>query len=66
MNSRLKSPPIDPASPARNLVLLTPQTRFDSERGNLAISGQRGINTNVTLDGVDFNNAFFGGTVCGA
>ena len=50
----------------RNLVLLTPQTRFDSERGNLAISGQRGINTNVTLDGVDFNNAFFGGTVGGA
>ncbi len=41
----------------RNLVLLTPQTRFDSERGNLAISGQRGINTNVTIDGVDFNNA---------
>ncbi|MEO7794367.1 MAG: carboxypeptidase regulatory-like domain-containing protein, partial [Thermoanaerobaculia bacterium] len=50
----------------RNLVLLTPSTRFDSERGNLAISGQRGINTNVTIDGVDFNNAFFGGTVGGA
>jgi hypothetical protein len=50
----------------RNLVLLTPQTRLDSERGNLAISGQRGINTNVTVDGVDFNNAFFGGTVGGA
>ncbi len=30
------------------------------------ISGQRGINTNVTVDGVDFNNAFFGGTVGGA
>jgi hypothetical protein len=50
----------------RNLVLLTPQTRLDSERGNLSISGQRGINTNVTIDGVDFNNAFFGGTVGGA
>ncbi|HEX5757926.1 MAG TPA: TonB-dependent receptor [Thermoanaerobaculia bacterium] len=50
----------------KNLVLLTPQTRLDSERGNLAISGQRGINTNVTIDGVDFNNAFFGGTVGGA
>jgi hypothetical protein len=47
----------------RNLVLLTPETRFDAERGNLSISGQRGINTNVTVDGVDFNNAFFGGTV---
>lgn len=50
----------------KNLVLLTPQTRTDSERGNLSISGQRGINTNVTVDGVDFNNAFFGGTVGGA
>jgi hypothetical protein len=50
----------------KNLVLLTPETRTDSERGNLSISGQRGINTNVTVDGVDFNNAFFGGTVGGA
>jgi hypothetical protein len=47
----------------RNLVLLTPQTRFDSERGNISIGGERGINTNVTVDGVDYNNAFFGGTV---
>jgi hypothetical protein len=50
----------------KGLVLMTPQTRLDSERGNLSISGQRGINTNVTIDGVDFNNAFFGGTVGGA
>lgn len=50
----------------KNLVLLTPETRTDPERGNLSISGQRGINTNVTVDGVDFNNAFFGGTVGGA
>ena len=46
----------------RNFVLLTPETRLDSERGNISISGQRGINTNVTIDGVDYNNAFFGGT----
>jgi hypothetical protein len=45
-----------------DLVLLTPETRRDRERGNLSISGQRGINTNVTVDGVDYNNAFFGGT----
>ncbi|HEX8152515.1 MAG TPA: TonB-dependent receptor, partial [Thermoanaerobaculia bacterium] len=45
-----------------DLVLLTPETRKDRERGNLAISGQRGINTNVTVDGVDYNNSFFGGT----
>jgi hypothetical protein len=50
----------------KNLVLLTPETRLDSERGNLSISGQRGINTNVTVDGVDYNNPFFGGTVGGA
>jgi hypothetical protein len=50
----------------KSLVLLTPETRLDSERGNLSLSGQRGINTNVTVDGVDFNNAFFGGTVGGA
>jgi len=47
----------------RQLVLATPETRFDSERGNLSISGQRGINTNVTVDGVDYNDPFFGGTV---
>lgn len=45
-----------------DLVLLTPETRRDSERNNISISGQRGINTNVTVDGVDYNNAFFGGT----
>src|SRR5712692_4686896 len=50
----------------KNLVLLTPESRIESERGTLAISGERGINTNVTVDGVDFNNPFFGGTVGGA
>jgi hypothetical protein len=51
-----------PGTDFRQLVVLTPETRFDSERGNISISGQRGINTNVTVDGVDYNNAFFGGT----
>jgi outer membrane receptor protein involved in Fe transport len=50
----------------KNLVLLTPESRIESERGTLSISGERGINTNVTVDGVDFNNPFFGGTVAGA
>jgi hypothetical protein len=45
-----------------DMVLLTPESRRDSERGNLSLSGQRGINTNVMVDGVDYNNAFFGGT----
>ncbi len=50
----------------KNLVLLTPESRVESERGTLSISGERGINTNVTVDGVDYNNPFFGGTVGGA
>ena len=58
---QLKSLPINGRN-FTNLVLLTPETRVESERGNVAISGQRGINTNITVDGVDYNNAFFGGS----
>ncbi|HYX23132.1 MAG TPA: TonB-dependent receptor [Thermoanaerobaculia bacterium] len=47
----------------RQLVLLTPETRLESERNTLSLSGERGINTSVNVDGVDYNNAFFGGTV---
>ncbi|HSN85280.1 MAG TPA: carboxypeptidase regulatory-like domain-containing protein, partial [Thermoanaerobaculia bacterium] len=50
----------------KQLVLLTPESRLDQERGNLSLSGERGINTSITVDGVDFNNAFFGGAVGGA
>ncbi len=50
----------------KQLVLLTPESRLDSERGNLSLSGERGINTSITVDGVDYNNAFFGGAVGGA
>ncbi len=64
-SEQLKNLPT-PGTDFRQLVLLTPETRFDSERGNISISGQRGINTNVTVDGVDYNNAFFGGTTGGA
>ncbi|MEP0774405.1 MAG: TonB-dependent receptor [Acidobacteriota bacterium] len=45
-----------------NLVYLTPESRKESQRGYISLSGQRGIATNVTIDGVDNNNAFFGGT----
>src|SRR3954453_20562610 len=47
----------------RQLVLLTPESRLESERNTLSLSGERGINTSVNVDGVDYNNAFFGGTV---
>src|SRR5437867_4915788 len=50
----------------KNLVLLTPQVRIESERGTLSISGERGINTSIMIDGVDYNNAVFGGQVGGA
>ncbi len=43
------------------LVALAPDVLYSSAI-NPAISGQRAINTNVTVDGADFNNAFFGGT----
>ena len=49
-----------------NLVLTTPQTRREGERNSASIGGGRGINTNFTIDGVDYNNAMFGGPVGGA
>lgn len=61
---QLKSLPIN----GRNftqLVLLTPQTSIERERGTVAISGQRGINTQYTVDGVDYTNSFFGGPAGG-
>src|SRR5205809_544192 len=57
---QIKNQPIN-GRDFKQLVLLTPESRLDSERGNLSISGQRGINTNVTVDGVDYNDPFFGG-----
>jgi hypothetical protein len=46
-----------------NLATLTPQVVVDSSRGNLAIGGQRGINTSINIDGGDNNEPFFGGAV---
>jgi hypothetical protein len=43
-----------------DFALLTPQVTI-ADRGNLAIGGQRGINTSVNIDGGDYNEAFFGG-----
>ncbi len=45
------------------LVNLTPESKTESQRGYLQISGERGINSNVTVDGSDYNDAFFGGPV---
>jgi Carboxypeptidase regulatory-like domain len=45
----------------QDLVVLTPNAQVDTSRGQIALSGQRGINTNVNVDGHDYNQPFFGG-----
>jgi hypothetical protein len=45
-----------------NLALGAPQVTIDNAgRGNLAIAGQRGVNTSINIDGGDNNEPFFGG-----
>ncbi len=45
----------------QDFAVLTPTVQIDPQRGQISISGQRGINTNVNVDGVDYNQPFFGG-----
>jgi hypothetical protein len=45
----------------QDFVTLTPTVQVDPSRGQLSIAGQRGINANVNVDGVDYNQPFFGG-----
>jgi hypothetical protein len=45
----------------QDFALLTPTVQTDPERGQLSFAGQRGVNSNVMLDGSDYNNPFFGG-----
>ncbi|MEZ5427403.1 MAG: carboxypeptidase regulatory-like domain-containing protein [Pyrinomonadaceae bacterium] len=45
----------------QDFVTLTPTAQVDPQRGQISLSGQRGINTNVNVDGVDYNQPFFGG-----
>ena len=44
-----------------DFVTTTPGANVEAERGGLSISGQRGINSNISVDGADYNNPFFGG-----
>lgn len=46
-----------------SLATLTPQVVVDSQRGNLSIGGQRGVNSSINIDGGDNNEPFFGGAV---
>jgi len=46
----------------QDFVTLTPTAVVGSEtRGQISLSGQRGINSNINIDGVDYNQPFFGG-----
>ena len=60
-SNAIKSLPINGRN-FTDFVLLAPNAQRETSRGNIAIGGQRGINTSVTLDGVDYNDAFFGGS----
>jgi Carboxypeptidase regulatory-like domain len=45
----------------QDFVTLTPTAQVDPSRGQISLSGQRGINSNINVDGVDYNQPFFGG-----
>jgi hypothetical protein len=45
----------------QDFVTLTPTAQVDPSRGQISLAGQRGINGNVNIDGVDYNQPFFGG-----
>jgi len=45
----------------QDFVTLTPTAQIDPQRGQISLSGQKGINSNINVDGVDYNQPFFGG-----
>ena len=45
----------------QDFVTLTPTAQIDPQRGQISLSGQKGINGNINVDGVDYNQPFFGG-----
>ncbi len=45
----------------QDFVLLTPTADVDPNRNQITLVGQRGINTNIQIDGADYSNPFFGG-----
>lgn len=47
----------------RNLFLLTPSTQIEPECGGFAISGQKGLYTNINVDGGDYTNTHWCGHV---
>ncbi|MGH9903223.1 MAG: carboxypeptidase regulatory-like domain-containing protein, partial [Pyrinomonadaceae bacterium] len=45
----------------QDFVTLTPTAQIDPDRGQISLAGQRGINSNINIDGADYNQPFFGG-----
>ncbi len=46
----------------QDFVTLTPTAQVDVQRGQISLAGQRGIyGANINVDGVDYNQPFFGG-----
>ena len=45
----------------QDFATLTPTVQVDPQRGQISFAGQRGINSNIMLDGADYNQPFFGG-----
>ncbi|MBV8819418.1 MAG: TonB-dependent receptor, partial [Acidobacteriaceae bacterium] len=52
-----------PGRRIRNLFLLTPSTQIEPECGGFAISGQKGLFTNINVDGGDYTNTHWCGHV---
>jgi hypothetical protein len=45
----------------QDFVTLTPTVQIEPSRNGISFAGQRGINANITIDGADYNQPFFGG-----
>jgi len=45
----------------QDFLTLTPTAQVDTSRSQISFAGQRGINSNVSIDGADYNQPFFGG-----
>jgi hypothetical protein len=45
----------------QDFLTLTPTAQVDTSRGQISFAGQRGVNSNVSIDGADYNQPFFGG-----
>jgi Carboxypeptidase regulatory-like domain len=45
----------------QDFALLTPTVQVDLSRSQISFVGQRGINSNIMVDGADYNQPFFGG-----